>query len=100
MYGDARSDCYQEKPAKRVFELAVASQGEPDGYTEALACHDGQGANQRADGNVDKDVGLTVLGGNNVDEVDRQTDDYKGIHHETCGGCVCMCVCVCVCVCA
>ena len=72
--GDACGHGNQEEPGEGVCELAHSGEGELDGYAQALAGHDGERADEGADGNVDQDVCLSILWSYHKDEVDGEAD--------------------------
>ena len=86
LHQDAANHGRHKEPGEGVEELRVPTQGQLDGDAESFAGHDGEGANQGADGHVDEDVGLAVLGGHPEDEVDRDADGDEGVENEACGG--------------
>ena len=66
-----------------VGELVVASKSELEGNAESLDGHDGDGADKRADAEVDQRVLLAVDGGDLVDGDDRVHGDGEGVKQET-----------------
>lgn len=69
--------------SRRVAELVVACKGKLEGDAESLGRHDGNGADSRADGEIDERILLAVVWGNSVDHEDSKRDDGDGIEEET-----------------
>lgn len=79
------ADCRENHKdiGRRVRELVVASECELKSNAKGLDGHDRDGADGRADGQVDQGVSLAVDGGNSVDHQDGKSHDSKGIQQET-----------------
>lgn len=66
----------------RVGELVVAGEGELESDAERLDGHDGNGADEGADAQVDQGIALAVDGGELVDGDDGVDGDGKGVNEE------------------
>lgn len=67
-----------------VGELVFTAEGEFDCDTEAFDGHDGDGADERADGDVDDGIGATVTGDDTVYHDEGEYKDCETVHQETC----------------
>jgi hypothetical protein len=65
-----------------VSELVVAAQGQLDGDTDTFYCHDGDGANSAADGNVNQRVLASITRAHAVDHDGREDNDQQHIEEE------------------
>ena len=81
---DAHGHGEGKEPGEGVLQLTVATQSQFEGYAEPLAGHDGEGANEGADGNVDQDVGLAVLWTHPVDQIYCHHHCKYRVQQETC----------------
>jgi hypothetical protein len=79
LYKDAADDDKTKHVGARMCELVLARNGQLDGDTEALDSHDGHGAKDGADGDIDKRVCAPVPGGNNVYQCHADGDGRKCI---------------------
>lgn len=71
-----------EDVCRGVRELVVAGKGQLERNAKGLDGHDGDGADGRADGEVDEGVSLAVDGGDSVDHEDGKRHDRKGVQQE------------------
>lgn len=60
-------------------ELVVAGKGKLKGNAESLDRHDRDGANGRADRDVDESIVLAVNGGDLIDHDDREYNHSSGV---------------------
>jgi hypothetical protein len=66
-------------------ELVFAFKSEFDGDAETFYGHDGDGTDERADGDVDYGIGAAVSRDDDVYHDEREYKDSKTVHQETCG---------------
>lgn len=75
------TDCCQDQEdvSRRMAKLVIASKGELEGDSKGLDRHDGNGADCRAYGQVDKRIFLAVKRRNSVYHDDGKCDDGNGV---------------------
>lgn len=75
------TDCgqNQEDISRRVAKLVIASKSELESNSKGLDRHDGNGADCRTNGKVDKRIFLAVHRRNSVDHYDGKCNDGNGV---------------------
>lgn len=76
---DADSCQNHKDVGRRVAELIVAGKGELEGNAKSLDGHDGDGADGRANGEVNEGVLLPVDRGDLVNHKNGKADDCNGV---------------------
>ena len=80
--GDADGDHDGEDVGGRSAELVISAKGHLQGQAKALDGHDGDGADEGADGDVDHGVRAAVARRNSVYHDEAEDEDDETVHHE------------------